>query len=73
MSFIEKIKGIFSKKKSETVLTGNAKIDTKTTLWERIKAKYFNMYFLKKVGWAVFRLVLLVGISYVIQILKMIR
>lgn len=66
MSFIEKIKGIFSKKKPETVLTGNAKIDTKTTLWERIKAKYFNMYFLKKVGWAVFRLVLLVGISYVI-------
>ena len=67
MSFTEKLKGLFTKnKKPEKVMTGNAKIDSETSLWERIKAKYFNMFFLKKLGWIIFRLVLLIGISYVI-------
>ena len=67
MSFTEKLKGLFTKKKKpEKIVTGNAKIDTETSLWERIKAKYFNMFFVKKLGWVIFRLVLLIGISYVI-------
>ena len=67
MSFSEKIKGLFSRKeKFEKVATGNAKIDTETSFWERVKAKYVNMYFLKKLVWIIFRLVLLIGISYVI-------
>lgn len=66
MNFIEKIKGLFIRNKFEKVATGNAKIDTETTFIERVKAKYLNMFFLKKVAWVIFRLVLLVGISYVI-------
>lgn len=67
MSFIEKIKGLFTRsKKPEKVATGNAKIDSETGFWERVKAKYFNMFFVKKLVWVIFRLVLLIGISYVI-------
>jgi len=67
MSFSEKFKELFSRKeKFEKVATGNAKIDTETSFWERVKAKYVNMYFLKKLVWIIFRLVLLIGISYVI-------
>lgn len=35
-------------------------------LSERLKAKFLNMYFLKKVLFLIFKLVLLVGVSYVI-------
>ena len=35
-------------------------------LWERIKSKYFSWFFLKKVVYLIFKLVLLLGVSYVI-------
>ena len=35
-------------------------------LKERLKAKFLSLYFLKKVVWYIFRLVLLVGISYIV-------
>ena len=38
----------------------------RTPLKERLKAKFLNLNFLKNVVWVIFRLVLLVGISYVI-------
>lgn len=38
----------------------------RTPLKERLKAKFGSLFFLQKVVWFVFRLVLLVGISYVI-------
>ncbi len=38
----------------------------RTPLWQRIKAKYFTLFFLQKFVWAIFRYVLLIGISYVI-------
>ena len=38
----------------------------RTPFWQRMKAKYLSMYFLKKLIWALFRYVLLIGISYVI-------
>ena len=38
----------------------------RTPLMERIKAKYFSFYFLQKVAIAIFRLVLMVGISYIV-------
>ena len=38
----------------------------RTPLKERMKAKFLNTYFFQRVLWYVFRLVLLVGISYVV-------
>ena len=38
----------------------------RTPLKERLKAKFLSMFFLKKVVWFVFRLVLLVGIAYLV-------
>ena len=38
----------------------------RTPLKERLKAKFLSMFFLKKVVWYLFRLVLLVGISYIV-------
>ncbi len=38
----------------------------RTPLKERLKAKFLNLYFFQKVAWMIFRLVLLVGISYVV-------
>ena len=38
----------------------------RTPLLERLKAKFISLFFLKKVVWYVFRLVLLVGISYIV-------
>ena len=38
----------------------------RTPLVERLKAKFISLFFLKKVVWFVFRLVLLVGISYIV-------
>lgn len=35
-------------------------------LSQRLKAKYLSFFFLKKVGWYIFRLILLIGISYVV-------
>ncbi len=35
-------------------------------LWERIKAKFFSTFFLKRVVYVIFRFVLLLGVSYVI-------
>ena len=38
----------------------------RTPLFERIKAKYFTLYFLQRAAWYIFRLLLLIGISYII-------
>lgn len=38
----------------------------RTPLSERLKSKYISGYFLGRVIWYIFRLVLLVGVSYVI-------
>ena len=38
----------------------------RTPLKERLKAKFLNLYFFQKVAWIIFRVVLLVGISYVV-------
>ncbi len=38
----------------------------RTPLKERLKAKFLSLFFLKKVVWYIFRLVLLVGVSYVV-------
>ena len=38
----------------------------RTPLKERMKAKFLNLYFFQQVGWYIFRLVLLIGISYVV-------
>ena len=38
----------------------------RTPLKERLKAKFLNLYFFQKVAWIIFRMVLLVGISYVV-------
>ena len=42
------------------------KSEEKTPFLLRLRYKYLTLYFLKKVLWAIFRFVLLVGISYVI-------
>ncbi|MBR0302587.1 MAG: carbohydrate ABC transporter permease [Clostridia bacterium] len=38
----------------------------RTPLFERIRAKYFTLYFLQRAAWYIFRLLLLIGISYII-------
>ena len=38
----------------------------RTPLKERLKAKFLSLFFLKKVVWYIFRLVLLVGISFIV-------
>lgn len=38
----------------------------RTPLLERLKAKFLSLFFLKKVVWFVFRLVLLIGLSYIV-------
>lgn len=38
----------------------------RTPLAERLKAKFLSMFFLKKIVWAVFRFILLLGISYIV-------
>lgn len=38
----------------------------RTPLFERIKSKYFNLYFLQRVAWYLFRFLLLLGIAYII-------
>ena len=41
----------------------------RTPLKERIKAKFFSMYFLKKAAWWLIRYVLLIGIAYIVLFL----
>ena len=38
----------------------------RTSFWTRFKLKYLSFKFVKTVAWVIFRLVLLIGISYVI-------
>ena len=38
----------------------------RTPLKERLKAKFLSLFFLKKVVWYIFRLILLVGISFIV-------
>lgn len=38
----------------------------RTPLFDRIRAKFFTMYFLQRVVWYIFRLLLLIGIAYII-------
>ena len=38
----------------------------RTPLKERLKAKFLSMFFLKKIVWYLFRLILLIGISYIV-------
>jgi multiple sugar transport system permease protein len=38
----------------------------RTPLLQRLKARYISLFFLQKVIWVIFRLVLLVGVSYVV-------
>ena len=38
----------------------------RTPFWERMRAKFINLYTVKKVVWYLFRFLLLLGISYVI-------
>lgn len=38
----------------------------RTPLKERLKAKFLNLYFFQQIIWFIFRLVLLIGISYVV-------
>lgn len=35
-------------------------------LWQRIRSKFFSLFFLQKIVWYIFRLILLIGISYII-------
>ena len=52
--------------KKETKNTIKVEFEDRTPFWERVKAKLVNLYTLKKVIYYIFRLVLLLGISYVI-------
>ena len=38
----------------------------KMSYWQRLKQKVFSTYFLTQVVWYIFRLILMIGISYVI-------
>ena len=40
--------------------------DGRTPLLERLRAKFLNMYTVKRVVWYLFRFLLLVGVSYII-------
>lgn len=54
-----------SKVKRETKNTIRVEFD-RTPFFERIKAKYFTLYFLQRAAWYLFRFLLLLGISYII-------
>ena len=51
--------------KRETKNTIKVEFD-RTPFWQRMKAKFINKNFLSKVIWAIFRYVILIGISYII-------
>ncbi len=38
----------------------------RTSFWERFKIRFLSLFFLKKLAWWIFRLVLLIGVSYII-------
>ena len=38
----------------------------RTPLWQRLRSKFVSFFFLKKLVWFIFRLVLLLGISYIV-------
>lgn len=40
--------------------------DDRTPFWQRMKSKIFSVYFLTNVVWYIFRLILMIGVSYVI-------
>ena len=40
--------------------------EDRTPFWERMKAKIFSVYFLTNVVWYIFRLILMIGVCYVI-------
>ena len=54
------------KVKKETKNKIRVEYEDRTPFWERMKAKFVNLYTLKKVVVYIFRLLLLIGISYVI-------
>lgn len=57
------------KHEPEFIRDPNVKIKVefdRAPLGERIKSKYLSFFFLKKVGWYVLRLVLLIGIAYIV-------
>lgn len=53
------------KVKRETKNTIKVEFD-RTPFWQRMKAKFINKNFLTKLIWAIFRYVILIGISYII-------
>ncbi|MBQ2509602.1 MAG: hypothetical protein II529_02140, partial [Erysipelotrichaceae bacterium] len=52
--------------KKETKNKIRVEYEDRTPFWERMKAKFVNLYTLKKVVVYLFRFLLLLGISYVI-------
>ena len=50
----------------ETKNKDSLNFDGRTPLMQRLKAKFLSMFFLKKVVWFIFRLVLLLGIAFVV-------
>lgn len=54
-----------AKVKRETKNSIRVEFD-RTPFFERIKAKYFTLFFLEKAAWYLFRFLLLLGISYII-------
>lgn len=52
--------------KKETKNKIRVEFEGRTSAWERFKLKVFSVSFLKDVVWYIFRLILLIGISYVI-------
>ena len=54
------------KLKRRSMKKSKAEFADRTPFWKRMKSKFLSFFFIKKVVWYVFRLVLLVGISYVV-------
>ncbi len=52
--------------KKETKRKIRVEFDDRTPLLERLKLKFFSTFFLQKVVWYLFRLILLIGVSFVI-------
>ena len=54
-------------KEKKVIKNGKIKIDFERTSWfERFRIKYLSFFFAKKLVWYIFRLALMIGISYVI-------
>ena len=52
--------------KKESKRKSRVEFEGRTPLIERLRAKFLNMYTLKKALWYLFRLLLLIGVSYII-------